>query len=48
MSEKVEIPEGTLGGNVSNAIDIYVRMNDDSERDYCFNVDKNGERVFLF
>lgn len=41
--EKFTIPSGSLGGDISNAFDIYVRMNDDAERDYCFSVNKKGE-----
>lgn len=44
MSEHpLDLPEGSLGGNAANSFDIYVRMNDDPERDYCFNVNKDGE-----
>lgn len=34
--------QSSLGGNIGNAFDLYIRMNDDSDRDYCFNVDKKA------
>ena len=30
------------GGDELNTIDVYIRMNDDPERDYCFNVDRSA------
>lgn len=41
-SERVVLPEGSLAGDLTNAFDVYIRMNDDPERDYCFSVNKNG------
>lgn len=41
--EVYQVPEGALGGSVENACDVYIRMNDDPERDYCFNVNRNGK-----
>lgn len=42
-SEPFAIPKGSLGGDITNAFDIYVRVNDDPERDYCFNVNRDGK-----
>lgn len=44
MKEEFSVSKGALGGDTSNSFDVYIRMNDDADKDFCFNVNKNGTK----